>query len=129
MNAFEFITFPATGSPTATLLRLHHSCPLCFDAQTPDFIRETNLHSVIVEHFEHNALPGCDGRCVQDLGTYSPQHTHLRLLAISTSCSRVTENNSDYDCFSRFAPIHILASYCSNHCNTCVAQLIRAMTT
>jgi len=25
MNAIKFIIFPATGSPTTTLLRLHHS--------------------------------------------------------------------------------------------------------
>ena len=39
------------------------------------------------------------GRCVQDLGTYSPQYADLRLLAIPTSCTRVAECNPDYDRF------------------------------
>jgi len=30
--------------------------------------------------FGHSWLPWCDGRCVQDPGTYSPQHSDLRLL-------------------------------------------------
>ena len=34
-----------------------------------------------------------DGRCVQDPGTYSPQHSDLRLLAIPASCSRVADYN------------------------------------
>ena len=34
-------------------------------------------------------LPWCDGRCVQDPGTYSPQYADLRLLAIPTSRRRV----------------------------------------
>ena len=38
-------------------------------------------------------LPWCDGRCVQDPGTYSTQRADLRLLAIPTSRSRV----ADYD--------------------------------
>ncbi|KAG7529257.1 hypothetical protein ISN45_Un97g000400 (mitochondrion) [Arabidopsis thaliana x Arabidopsis arenosa] len=57
---------PATGSPTATLLRLHPS---------------------------RRPHRGCDGRCVQGPGTYSPRHADPRLLAIPTSCSRVAENN------------------------------------
>src|SRR5690606_41483759 len=42
-------------------------------------------------------LPWCDGRCVQDPGTYSPRHADPRLLAIPTSCSRVADCNPDYD--------------------------------
>ena len=38
-------------------------------------------------------LPWCDGRCVQDPGTYSPQYADLRLLAIPTSCRRVAACN------------------------------------
>ena len=38
-------------------------------------------------------LPWCDGRCVQDPGTYSPQHADLRLLAIPASCRRVAAYN------------------------------------
>ena len=49
--------------------------------------------------FGHYQLPWCDGRCVQDPGTYSPQYADLRLLAIPTSCTRVAECNPDYDRF------------------------------
>ena len=46
-----------------------------------------------VTGFGHFRLPWCDGRCVQDPGTYSPQHADLRLLAIPASCSRVADYN------------------------------------
>ena len=44
-----------------------------------------------ITDFGHYQLPWCDGRCVQDPGTYSPQHADLRLLAIPASCSRVAD--------------------------------------
>ena len=44
-----------------------------------------------VTDFGYYLLPWCDGRCVQDPGTYSPQHSDLRLLAIPASCSRVAD--------------------------------------
>src|ERR671931_1134973 len=44
-------------------------------------------------------LPWCDGRCVQDPGTYSPRHADPRLLAIPTSRSRVADYDPDYDWF------------------------------
>ena len=53
-----------------------------------------------VTGFGHFRLPWCDGRCVQDPGTYSPRHADPRLLAIPTSCSRVADCNPDYDRFS-----------------------------
>ena len=46
-----------------------------------------------VTDFGRYWLPWCDGRCVQDPGTYSPQHSDLRLLAIPASCSRVADYN------------------------------------
>ena len=46
-----------------------------------------------VTDFGRYQLPWCDGRCVQDPGTYSPQHSDLRLLAIPASCSRVADYN------------------------------------
>ena len=42
-------------------------------------------------------LPWCDGRCVQDPGTYSPQYADLRLLAIPTSCRRVAACNPNWE--------------------------------
>ena len=50
-----------------------------------------------VTDFGHSRLPWCDGRCVQDPGTYSPQHSDLRLLAIPASCSRVADYNPNWD--------------------------------
>ena len=44
-------------------------------------------------------LPWCDGRCVQDPGTHSPQHSDLRLLVTPTSCRRVSAYNPNLDCF------------------------------
>src|SRR3546814_3681515 len=41
--------------------------------------------------FRSIQLPWCDGRCVQDPGTYSPRHADPRLLAIPTSRSRVAD--------------------------------------
>ena len=61
---------PATGSPTATLLRLHPS-------RRPRRKRSLSGHG-----FGRGQLPWCDGRCVQGPGTYSPQRADLRLLAI-----------------------------------------------
>ena len=46
-----------------------------------------------VTYFGHSQLPWCDGRCVQDPGTYSPRHSDSRLLAIPASCSRVADYN------------------------------------
>jgi hypothetical protein len=37
MNAFEFIIFPAAGSPTATLLRLHHNHGFYSDVKILNF--------------------------------------------------------------------------------------------
>ena len=79
---------PAAGSPTATLLRLHPSHETYRGERTP---------YGYPTHFWHLPLPWCDGRCVQDPGTYSPQHADLRLLAIPTLCSRVADYNPDYD--------------------------------
>ena len=50
-----------------------------------------------ITDFGHYQLPWCDGRCVQDPGTYSPQHADLRLLAIPASCSRVADYSPNWD--------------------------------
>ena len=50
-----------------------------------------------VTGFGRYRLPWCDGRCVQDPGTYSPQHSDLRLLAIPASCSRVADCSPNWD--------------------------------
>ena len=50
-----------------------------------------------VTGFGHFRLPWCDGRCVQDPGTYSPRHSDSRLLAIPASCSRVADYSPNWD--------------------------------
>ena len=50
-----------------------------------------------ITDFGHYQLPWCDGRCVQDPGTYSPRHSDSRLLAIPASCSRVADCNPNWD--------------------------------
>ena len=50
-----------------------------------------------ITDFGHYQLPWCDGRCVQDPGTYSPRHSDSRLLAIPASCSRVADYNPNWD--------------------------------
>jgi len=79
--------------------------------------------------FHRIKLSERDGRGVHSPGTYSPRRADPRLLATPTSCSRVAENNPNYDDFLAFAPAGTIASHCSRHCNTPVAQPIRAMTT
>ena len=54
-----------------------------------------------VTGFGRYRLPWCDGRCVQDPGTYSPQHADLRLLAIPASCGRVAGHSPNWDVFYR----------------------------
>ena len=53
-----------------------------------------------ITDFGHYQLPWCDGRCVQDPGTYSPRHSDSRLLAIPASCSRVADYNPNWDVIS-----------------------------
>ena len=79
---------PAAPSDTATLLRLHPSHRTC--------LRRLLLFSWVTD-FGHFQLPWCDGRCVQDPGTYSPRHSDSRLLAIPASCSRVADCNPNWD--------------------------------
>ena len=50
-----------------------------------------------ITDFGQYQLPWCDGRCVQDPGTYSPRHADSRLLAIPASCSRVADYNPNWD--------------------------------
>ena len=78
-------------------------------------------------NFGRPQLPWCDGRCVQDPGTHSPRHSDPRLLATPTSCRRVAACSPNWDRFWSFAPSHDLASLCTGHCSTCVAQNIRGM--
>ena len=79
---------PAAPSDTATLLRLHPSHRIHL-RQLPPLGWVTD--------FGHIQLPWCDGRCVQDPGTYSPRHSDPRLLAIPASCSRVADYNPNWD--------------------------------
>lgn len=46
MNAIKLIIFPAAGSPTTTLLRLHHSHQFYSNSINPNFIQK-DLYKVI----------------------------------------------------------------------------------
>ena len=51
----------------------------------------------------------------------------IRLLANPTSQSRVADSDPNWDYLYGFALCCQMAAHCSNHCNTCVAQDIRAV--
>eukprot|EP01038_Epipyxis_sp_PR26KG_P017846 gene17846-24929_t len=63
----------------------------------PESLATTFQQPISANYFWQNPLPWCDGRCVQDPGTYSPRHSDPRLLAIPTSRSRVADCDPDYD--------------------------------
>ena len=77
--------------------------------------------------FGYFQLSWCDGRCVQGPGTYSRQYADLPLLAIPTSCRRISAYSPNWDRFLGFALHHCIASLCHGHCSTCVAQDIKGM--
>ena len=109
---------PAAPSDTATLLRLHPSHRACLRRLRP-------LGSAT--GFGHSRLPWCDGRCVQDPGTYSPRHSDPRLLAIPASCSRVAGCSPNWDVVSGVRSASRPRLPLLRHCSTCVAQAIRGM--
>ena len=96
----------------------------CYDF-TP--VIDFALGNLLSTNFGRPQLPWCDGRCVQDPGTHSPQHADLRLLATPSSCRRVSACNPNWDRFWRLAPPRGFAALCTDHCSTCVAQNIRGM--
>jgi len=122
-------SFPTTGSPTVTLLRLHPSYWLHYHKKCLQWYTMKYINWSSFVYFKYSKLPWRDGRCVQDPGTYSPWRADPRLLAIPTSYSRVAENNPNWDDLLCFAQPHDFASLCNHHCSTCVAPLIRAMRT
>ena len=77
--------------------------------------------------FGYFQLSWCDGRCVQGPGTYSRQYADLPLLAIPTSCRRISACSPNWDRFLSFASYHYVAALCNGHCSTCVAQDIKGM--
>ena len=95
----------------------------CYDF-TPVIRPAFDCCFLAVRHFQ---LPWCDGRCVQDPGTYSPQHADLRLLAIPALCSRVADYSPNWDViFEVGSPSRVRFSLL-RHCSTCVAQTVRGM--
>ena len=55
------------------------------------------LHKGYLTDFGCYKLSWCDGRCVQDPGTYSPRRADPRLLAIPASCRRVAAYNPNWE--------------------------------
>ncbi len=87
----------------------------------------SSLHIGWVTDFGHFRLPWCDGRCVQDPGTYSPQHSDLRLLAIPASCRRVAACSPNWDVIFEVRSTSQSRFPLLRHCSTCVAQAVRGM--
>ena len=77
---------PAARSRTATLLRL---------SANHEIHRESNIS----RSFGRPPLSALDGRCVQGPGTYSRRRADAPLLAIPTSCSRISDYNPNWACF------------------------------
>ena len=77
--------------------------------------------------FRYSQLGWCDGRCVQGPGTYSPQLSDLRLLAIPASCRRVSACNLNWGGCLGFTWHRYLVPRCFPHCSACVAQVIKGM--
>ena len=91
VSAAKAISF-ATGIP---LVGVHH----IEGHISANFIENKDLEPpfvCLVVSGGHSRLPWCDGRCVQDPGTYSPRHSDPRLLAIPASCSRVADYNPNW---------------------------------
>jgi hypothetical protein len=91
LNDWAYLGCPADRNQRIGLLKevIQPQVPLrlpCYD-----FTPIANLtvgapyHKGSGHDFGCGQLSWCDGRCVQDPGTYSPQHADLRLLAIPTS--------------------------------------------
>ena len=82
----------------------------------------------LMSAFGYYRLSWCDGRCVQNPRTYSPRHGWFAVTSDSSfmraSCSPQSELRP---ILVRFAPPFDIASHCTDHCSTCVAQGIRAM--
>ena len=108
---------PSAGSPTDTLLRLSPSQK----SYRSDSSLRTKTPSGITFFRD---LTG---------GEYKAQeHIHriisdIRLLAIPTSCRRVSACNPNWDRFLGLAPSRDFATFCIGHCSTGVALDIRAM--
>ena len=74
-------------------------------------------------------LGWCDGRCVQDPGTYSPRRADPRLLATPASRRRVAASDPNWGRLWGSAPPRGVATLCAGHCSTCAAQGVRGMMT
>ena len=123
---FTVVFGMGTGVPSARIATSKIRCPLATQQQNTFFTHPFLRKEVIQPHlpirlpcydftpiiyptlggwllkgyltdFGCYKLSWCDGRCVQDPGTYSPQHADLRLLAIPASCRRVASCNPNWD--------------------------------
>ena len=106
---------------------IHPQLPLrmpCYD-----FVPVTNLTFYRpTPAFGYCQLPWRDGRCVQDSRTYSPWRGWFTVTSDSNfmkaSCSLQSELGP---VLMGLAPPCGLATLCTGHCITCVAQGVRAM--
>lgn len=80
---------PTTDSSTITLLRLRSSYKSAAQKDSACSITHKTTPLLLA-----NLLPERDGRCVLNSRTNSPRLADSRLLAIPTSCLRVSEEQS-----------------------------------
>ena len=101
-------------------------------------LRLNPSHEPHLKHLPHSRSEASSGAtCFHGLtgGVYKTReriHRGIadpRLLAIPTSCSRVADCNLNWDRLSRLAPSREVATRCTGHCSTCVAQVVRTMLT
>ena len=134
----ETFLFPSYENPTETqpLLRIlrkeviqpHLPIQLpCYASPQSSALPSTAPPLQLGYRLGHYRLPWCDGRCVQDQGTFSPRHSDPRLLAIPASCSRVADYSPNWDTvFEVCSPSRARFSLLC-HCSTCVARAVRGM--
>ena len=99
----------------------------CYDFVSVTFLHMQGNYNLSLQQIERiplniSQLPNRDGRCVQGYVTNSPQRADLRLLTIPSSCSRVSENNLNWENFYSFTPVRTIVSLCGFHCNASIAQ-------
>ena len=78
--------------------------------------------------FGYYRLPWRDGRCVQDPRTYSTHHGWYAFTSDSSFMRSSCRPQSELrPVLVGLAPPYGLATLCTGHCSTCVAQDVRAM--
>lgn len=109
-----------------TLIRAMHTKKSVLKSKTYIFTYlKTERQTYCINSFQHATSDQYQSE------SYSPCHGDSRLLAISYSCSRITDYNPYpiLSYFIRLAKTFIFASFCLGICGTSIAHNIKAMMT